>query len=246
MGARGGEAYVQLGIPPDLSDEDVLELADGLATVARDAGVAVIGGDVSRAPVLVLAVTVVGYAETAEALVRRSGARPGDVVCVTGELGGAAAGLALLEDPHLVSDLPDPHAAALRARHLEPQPLLAAGQALAAAGAGAMIDISDGIGADAGHIAEASGGRIEIESELIPAADGVAHVAAASGRDPLDLLSGGEDYELLATLRPEAVAGASSSLEASGSTLTGIGRVSTGSGVVLRHADGTQTEARGF
>ena len=246
MGARPGEAYVQLGIAADLGEEDCLELADGMAAVARDAGAAVIGGDVSRAPVLILAVTVVGHADSAEALVRRSGARPGDVLCVTGELGGAAAGLALLEDPHLLSDLPDPHAAALRARHLEPLPLLAAGQALAAAGARAMIDISDGIGADAGHLAEASGVRIEIETELIPSADGVAEIATASGREPLDLLSGGEDYELLVALRPESVAEARGAVETSGSTLTEIGRVSTGAGVALRHADGTETAARGF
>jgi thiamine-monophosphate kinase len=246
MGARVGEAYVQLGVPPGLSEEDCLELADGLGAVARAAEAAIIGGDVSRAPVLILAVTVVGHAESADALVPRSGASAGDVLCVTGELGGAAAGLALLEDPHLLTDLPDPHAAALRARHLEPRPLLAAGQALAAAGASAMIDISDGVGADAGHLAEASGVRIEIESELIPAADGVAEVAAALGRDPLDLVSGGEDYELLATLRPESVAEASGAVQASGSTLTEIGRVSTGSDVVLRRADRTESEARGF
>ena len=94
--------------------------------------------------------------------------------CVTGELGGAAAGLLLLERPELADRLADPVAAALRARQLEPTPLLAAGSALAAAGATAMIDVSDGLGADAGHLASAGGAGLEIELERVPVQAGVA------------------------------------------------------------------------
>src|SRR5438034_822127 len=92
-----------------------------------------------------------------------SGAAADDVVAVTGELGGAAAGLLLLEREGASAGLPGELARTLRARHLDPQPRLAEGRALAASGATAMIDLSDGLGADAGHIASQSGVRLEID-----------------------------------------------------------------------------------
>ena len=99
MGAEPGEAYVVLGVAPDLGEAELLALADGIAEVAAATGTAVVGGDVSRSPVLSLAVTVVGHAPRPELLVGRGGARPGDLLVLTGELGGAAAGLLLLERP---------------------------------------------------------------------------------------------------------------------------------------------------
>ena len=184
MGAEPGEAYVQLGIPDERGDPELLGLADGLAALAGRLGVAIAGGDVTRAPALLVAVTVVGHAESADRLVRRSGARPGDLLAVTGELGGAAAGLALLERPELAEGLDEALAAALRARQLEPEPRLAAGRALAEAGATAMIDISDGLGADAGHLAAAGGVGLEIDLSRLPVQAGVAELAAASGPRP--------------------------------------------------------------
>ena len=247
MGAEPGEAYVQLGIPADLDEAGCLELADGMAEPARAAGVAVLGGNVSRAPVLVVAMTVVGHAAAEDALVTRAGAEVGDAVCVTGELGAAAAGLLLLERPELASGIDVGLAGALRARQLEPEPPLGAGRALAGAGASAMIDISDGLGADAGHVARAGGVRLELELERVPVAPGVAEVAVAAGLDPAELATaGGEDYELLVTLAPPTLAAAMAACEAAGARLTEIGRVRPGEGVLIRRADGSAIAPGGF
>jgi thiamine-monophosphate kinase len=247
MGAAPGEAYVQLGVPKDVDEPGCLELADGIAAVAREHGVEVLGGDLSRAPALILAITVVGHAGSAGDLVRRSDARPGDLICVTGELGGAAAGLGLLEHAGLEGAVDPAHAAALRQRQLEPRPRLDAGVALAAAGATAMIDLSDGLGADAGHVAEASGVGLEIELARVPVQPGVAEVAAALETDAIELAaSGGEDYELLATLPPERLEQATGAVAAAGSALTEIGRAVTGAGVVMRNPDGGTRAPSGF
>jgi thiamine-monophosphate kinase len=247
MGAAPGEAYVQLGIPTDLDESGSVELATGLGRVAGASGAAVIGGDVMRAPVLLLAVTVVGYAGAAAEPVLRSGAKAGDVVAVTGELGGAAAGLLLLERPELAERLEPKLAEALRRRQLEPSPRIAAGQALAASGATAMIDVSDGLGGDARHVARASRVEIGVELESVPVQAGVDEVAGAADVDGWDLvMAGGEDYELLATLPPECLADARSAVKEAGTTLTPIGEVAEGEGVSLRHADGSLRDASGF
>jgi thiamine-monophosphate kinase len=247
MGAAPGEAYVQLGCPPDLDEEESLELAAGLGRAAADAGVVVIGGDVTRAPILLVALTVVGHAGAAGDLVSRSGAEPGDVVAVTGELGGAAAGLLLLQRRNLPRDLAEALAKGLRRRQLEPSPRLAAGQALAACGATAMIDLSDGLGGDARHVASSSGVGLVIDLERLPVQAGVDEVAAGAGVDRWDLVTaGGEDYELLATLPSGRLSDARLAVEAAGTTLTVIGRVAEGDGVSLRHADGSLRELSGF
>ena len=247
MGAAPGEAYVQLGIPTDLDESGSVELATGLGRAAAANGVAVIGGDVTRAPVLLLALTVVGHAADADELVLRSGARPGDVVAVTGELGGAAAGLVLLQRPELAADLGEEVAVALRGRQLEPWPRLAAGRDLAKAGATAMIDLSDGLGGDAAHVARASSAGLAIELEGLPLQAGVEAVADAAGLDRWDLATaGGEDYELLATLPPERLADARSAVAGTGTALTPIGEVTEGEGASLRQADGSVREASGF
>ena len=247
MGALPGEAYVQLGIPDDLDQAGCLELGKGLAQVAAAHDVAVLGGDVTRAPVLWIAITVVGHADSAEQLVRRAGASPGDLVAVTGELGGAAAGLLVLDRPELADIVGTEVADELRRRQLEPHPRIAAGRALAANGASAMIDLSDGLGGDAGHLAGASGVRLAIELDLLPLQAGVGELAAAAGADAHDLAAGrGEDYELLVALPPERAEGASDAVAATGSTLTSIGAVEEGEGVVLRAPDGSEREPAGF
>jgi thiamine-monophosphate kinase len=250
MGAEPGEAYVVLGIPADAGEDELLELADGLAEVAAATGTAVAGGDVTRAPALTLAVTVVGHAPDAESFVPRGGAKPGDLLVLTGAIGGAAAGLLLLERPELAAAVSPETAATLRRRQLRPRARLRSGAALAAAGARAMIDLSDGLAADAGHMAEASAVSLRIEAATLPLAPGVAEVAVAAARNSLELAaSGGEDYELLAALPPERLDAASTKVEKAGeTTLTPIGVAvdASASGVEIRLPEGEILRTAGF
>ena len=247
MGAVPGEAYVQLGVPDDLDEAGCIELGGGLAQVAAEHDVAVLGGDVTRAPVLWIAITVVGHADSAEQLVRRAGASPGDLLAVTGQLGGAAAGLLVLDRPELADVVGAEVADELRRRQLEPRPRIAAGRALAACGASAMIDLSDGLGGDASHLGAASRVRLAIELERVPLQAGVGEVAAAAATDVHDLATArGEDYELLVALPPQRAEEAGAEVEGTGSTLTPIGAVEEGEGVVLRAPDGSEREPAGF
>ncbi|HEX3737321.1 MAG TPA: thiamine-phosphate kinase [Solirubrobacterales bacterium] len=258
MGAGPGEAYVVLGAPEEIDESALLEVGEGLAAVARETGATLAGGDLTRAPVLILAVTVTGHAPRPEDLVTRAGARPGDALVVTGELGGAAAGLLLLEDPRLPGTAAGLAGGAvdaatldaLRRRQLDPTPRLAAGRALAAAGATAMIDVSDGLGGDAGHLAAASGALLAIDAGALPIAPGLAAVAAAADRDPLELaVAGGEDYELLAALPPAAVEPARQALAATGTVLTVIGTVAAAKGAPraeIRRSGGEAVAVDGF
>jgi thiamine-monophosphate kinase len=291
MGAEPGEAYVVLGVPDDLDEDGCLELLDGLAMVAAETGTTLAGGDVTRAPVLTLAVTVVGHAQSPDELVTRSGARPGDALVVTGELGAAAAGLLLLEadaetagsssaaegSPGTRSQFVG-HSATnservrlLIVRQLEPRPRLDAGRALAKAGATAMIDLSDGLGGDARHLADASGVGLRIDATALPLADGLIEVAGlgddiaetadrpagdtdAGERAALRLaIGGGEDYELLAAIPAERLATLHDLLAASAegeehgaAALTRIGEVVAGEGVEIRLPGGGLLEPAGF
>jgi len=254
MGAIPGEVYVQIAIPADVDDETCLGVADGIAAVAATTGSVVAGGDISRSPHgLVIAVTVVGHAESPEMAVTRSGARPGDHVIVTGTLGGAAAGLEVLRDRRMAATLEAPVASNLIRRQLEPRPRIAAGRALARAGVSAMIDISDGLAGDANHIAEASGVDMVINTSLLPVEEGVEHVATWRGVDPITYVAaGGEDYELLATIAPERLDEAGASLEAEGLRLTVVGEVREPPGpeppssTRLLAADGSRLDLQGF
>jgi thiamine-monophosphate kinase len=246
MGAEPGEAYVVLGVPPDLDEDGCIELFDGIVAQAAATGTTLAGGDVTRASALSVAITVVGHAPRPELLVTRGGAGAGDRLVLTGEIGAAAAGLLLLERPELASAVSDETAKRLRGRQLEPRPRLGAGRALAGAGATSMIDLSDGLGGDAGHLAKRSGVRIGVEADALPLANGVAEIAAAAGRDPIQLaVSGGEDYELLATLPAERLREAMEAVGRTETTLAEVGAALAGEGVEIR-LPGARLEAGGF
>lgn len=191
MGGRAVALTVGLVLPADLPAQWVLDLADGLAAEAGLVGASIIGGDVTRGEEVVVAVTVLG--ECAVAPVLRSGASAGEVLAIAGRQGWAAAGLAVLgrgfRSPRAVVEA-----------HQRPEPPYEAGPAAAQGGATAMIDVSDGLVADVGHIAASSGVRIDIWSTAFPIDEPLQAVGAALGVDPTEfVLGGGEDHALVAT-----------------------------------------------
>ncbi len=191
MGGRATGLTVGLVLPPDLPAQWVLDLADGIAAEAALVGASIIGGDITRGTEIVVSVTVLGECEIAPVL--RSGAGPGDVVAIAGRQGWAAAGLAVLG-----RGFRSPRAVVVA--HQRPEPPYEAGPAAARAGATSMIDVSDGLVADVGHLASGSGVAIDLVSAAFTIEDPLIAVGAALGVDPMTFVfGGGEDHPLVAT-----------------------------------------------
>jgi thiamine-monophosphate kinase len=201
MGAKTTAFVVAFGAPGDTRTQSALELADGMWQEAGLLGAGIVGGDLVSAPQWVISVTALGDLAGRPA-VRLNGASVGDTVAVVGDLGWSAAGYALLRNG--IEEFE-----ALRRRHLVPEPPYGQGGVAAEAGATAMTDISDGLVADLGHIAKASGVGIDLSSHALGSyRDALSAAAAATAMDPwVWVLSGGEDHALVATFSGEPPTG---------------------------------------
>ncbi|QNN52095.1 thiamine-phosphate kinase [Nocardioides mesophilus] len=216
MGGRATALTVGLAAPPDLPAQWLLELADGMAEEAAEVGASIVGGDVTSSDQLVIAVTALGVVDGDP--VTRAGARPGDVVALAGRQGWAAGGLAVL-----TRGFRSPRA--LVEAYRRPQPPYGAGAEAAGLGATALIDVSDGLLADLGHLAEASGVAVDVATASFDIPEPLLAVGAALGADPLGfILGGGDDHPLAATFP------AGSAL---GPAWTVIGSVAEGTGVTV-------------
>ena len=237
-GAAPGGVLVAVTAPTDAGEDDLLTLMRGAGAAAAAAGTGIVGGNLARAARgWALDVTVLGWVERA---VTRAGATPGDGLWVTGALGGARAAL----EAWRRGDEPSP---AAREAFARPSPRLAAGRWLAEHGAHAMLDLSDGLAGDAGHLAAASQVRLDVELDLVPVHPATVTEAARLGLPVQEFAAGGgEDYELLAAL-PEGFSDAEALgfERATGHALTRIGRVTRGRGVRLTLA-GRRVSLAGF
>lgn len=216
MGGRAHSLTVGMAVPADLPVSWALEFATGFAEECRAVGASVVGGDLTRGDQLVVAVTVLGSCTVSPVL--RSGAEPGDVVALAGRQGWAAGGLAVLgrgfRSPRVLVEA-----------YRRPEPPYDAGPEAAAAGATAMVDVSDGLLSEAGHLARGSAVAIDLRSDALEVPEPLHAVAAATGADPLSfVLGGGDDHALLATFPPEATLPAGFRV---------IGTVSEGEGVTV-------------
>jgi thiamine-monophosphate kinase len=220
MGGRATSLTIGLAAPGDLPASWALDFARGFADECAAVGASVVGGDLTRADQVVVAVTVIGGCTQSPVL--RSGARPGDVVALHGRQGWAAGGLAVLgrgfRSPRVLVEA-----------YRRPEPPYDAGRVAAEAGATAMIDVSDGLLADAGHVAAASGVAIDVRTSAFEVPEPLQAVGAALGADPMRfLLTGGDDHPLLATF------------EDAGAVPDGwtvIGAVTEGAGVTVDGAE---------
>lgn len=237
MGAEPLGYLLTCAWPKDIREDWVAGFVQGLAADQKTFGIHVLGGDMTSTPgPMTLSLTALGHVAPGQAL-RRATARAGDLIFVSGGIGDGALGLKVLTGafPNLEAE----PAAFLAERYRRPQPRLALGQALAASGlATACLDVSDGLVADVGHIAETSGLAAEIVAHRVPLSPAARLLLA----DDLELfpltLTGGDDYELCFTVDPERAAEVAALAERLGLPLTQVGRMAEGEGVRVLDRDG--------
>ncbi|OGO43884.1 MAG: thiamine-phosphate kinase [Chloroflexi bacterium RBG_16_58_8] len=219
MGGVPTYALVALALPETTEVDDITKLYEGMIELARESQVAVVGGNISRSPVVSVTITVLG-SSLANKILRRSTAKPGDTIAVTGHPGSAAAGLEMLKNKLA---LPPETARYLRDAFLHPVPRLAEGQLLAKRGVITAIDISDGLLSDLRHICEASQVSARLNVDLLPIHPAVKENFGKKARELA--LSGGEDYELLFTAAAAVVERIRAEME---HPVTVIGKITAG------------------
>ena len=229
MGGIPRYALVALSLPDDSQVEDVAALYSGMLKLAKQYGVTIVGGDISRAPLVAIAITILGSSPT-QKILTRSSAQAGEIVAVTGQLGAAAAGMELLKNKRNLDPKADTR---LKNAFLHPTPRIAEGLLLVEQGVKTAIDISDGLVADLNQICKASqvGARLEVERVPVEPA-----VKTAFSERALELaLSGGEDYELLFTAGAKIIERVR---KAASCPVTAIGEITAGKGLTLVDKEG--------
>ncbi|MEW6182205.1 MAG: thiamine-phosphate kinase [Bacillota bacterium] len=241
MGGTPVYAVVTIGLPDDFFVEDTLLLYRGMKEAAQEFGVSLVGGDTISSPVLLINVALLGEALPGRTRYR-NGAQPGDIICLTGSLGGAAAGLYLLENNDV--ECPEPLRNFLIGKHRRPKPRVEAGLILASISqVHSLIDISDGLASDVKHIARESGVRCDIFKAAVPVDPATEFLGRRTGTEPIEwALYGGEDYELLFTTAPGAMGDVFAALSEAGAACRPVGKVSAGAGVRLITPDGVESE----
>lgn len=218
MGCGPGYGLVSLGLPGGFDVEEAEEIYHGLAECAERWGGQLVGGDTVSSPHGLTINLALSALMDEDAMVTRAGARVGDMVLVTGSFGESALGLELFKRGIMPED---EDAIACVQRHLRPEPRFAVGTAARAVGATAMIDCSDGLLADLGHICEASGTGAVVEADWLPISDAARRVAERLEIDPLKAaLAGGEDFELIIAVKANEAEEAASKLN-----LTPVGTI---------------------
>jgi thiamine-monophosphate kinase len=235
MGARPRVYLLALSVAPGTTEAWIAGFASGLRADQAEFGIGLLGGDTTSTPgPLTISVTAIGEVATGRAL-RRSGAKPGDLVFVSGTIGDAALGLGVIQGS-LIGLAPD-RANYMRRRYLLPEPRVALGLALGGVARAAM-DVSDGLVADLGHICAVSRVAAAIEAARVPLSPAARDAVAVDPRRLEAALTGGDDYELLFTADPDSRGAVARAAASAGVDVSEIGLIEAGSGVSVVGSDG--------